>query len=131
MKARPATRTTRQRSAIRDALQASSPFRTAQEVHALMSERGVGVGLTTVYRTLQAFEADGLLDVVANDQGEAMYRWCGAADHHHHIVCRSCGVAAEIRGRAIERWVKESAEEHGFSAVSHTAEIFGLCRNCS
>lgn len=126
-----ATRTTRQRSAIRGVLQEPSPFRTAQEVHALLTERGVRVGLTTVYRTLQVFEADGVLDVVANDQGEAMYRWCDVEDHHHHIVCRSCGRAAEIRSDAIERWVRESAKRHGFSSVTHTAEMFGLCRDCS
>ena len=125
------TRTTRQRSAIRGVLQEPSPFRTAQDVHALLAERGIRVGLTTVYRTLQTFEADGLLDVVANDQGEAMYRWCDVSDHHHHIVCRSCGSAAEIRSDAIERWVRESARRHGFSSVTHTAEMFGLCRDCS
>ncbi|MDQ3963335.1 MAG: transcriptional repressor [Actinomycetota bacterium] len=125
------SRTTRQRSAIRGVLQEPSPFRTAQEVHALLTERGVPVGLTTVYRTLQTFEAEGEVDVVANDQGEAMYRWCEVEDHHHHIVCRSCGIAAELRSRAIERWVEQSAAAHGFSEVTHTAEMFGLCRNCS
>ncbi len=128
---RSATRTTRQRSAIRAILQEPSPFRTAQEVHALLAERGIRVGLTTVYRALRTLEADGEVDVVSNDQGEAMYRWCDVEHHHHHIVCRSCGSATEIRSRAIERWVKESAERHGFSAVTHTAEMFGLCRDCS
>lgn len=128
---RSATRSTRQRAAIREVLQEPSPFRTAQEVHAVLSNRGIRVGLTTVYRTLQAFETSGKVDVVASDQGETMYRWCAVGDHHHHLVCRSCGIAAEIRSRAIEKWVKESAEKHGFSEVTHTAEMFGLCRNCS
>lgn len=127
----PPTRATRQRAAIRAVLQEQSPFRTAQELHAILIDRGVRVGLTTVYRTLQAFEDSGKVDVVAGDQGEAMYRWCAGDDHHHHIVCRSCGTAAEIRSDEIERWVRESARRHGFSSVTHTAEMFGLCRDCS
>lgn len=126
-----ASRATRQRAAIRAALHEQLPFRTAQELHAILKQRGIQVGLTTVYRTLQAFETNGEVDVVTNDQGEAMYRWCADDNHHHHIVCRSCGTVAEVRSGAIERWVKESARRHGFSSVTHTAEMFGLCRDCS
>jgi Fur family ferric uptake transcriptional regulator len=128
---KPSTRTTRQRSAIRSVLHEQSPFRSAQELHAILKKRGTGIGLATVYRALQALEAAGEVDVVRNDQGEALYRLCEIDAHHHHIVCRSCGKTAEIRSRAIETWVRESARRHGFSSVTHTAEMFGLCRRCS
>lgn len=124
-------RATRQRSAIRSILQEQSPFRTAQELHAALRERGSRVGLTTVYRTLQALEANGEVDVLRNDEGETMYRLCQTEEHHHHIVCRSCGVTAEISSSEIEAWVRRSARRHGFSSVTHTAEMFGLCRLCS
>ena len=37
----------------------------------------------------------------------------------------------EIEGPAVETWAQAVAERHGFSDLSHTVEIFGLCRDCS
>ncbi|MBA3424608.1 MAG: transcriptional repressor [Rubrobacter sp.] len=96
----------------------------------MLKERGVSVGLTTVYRSLQILEAAGEVDVVRNDEGEALYRLCAIDEHHHHIVCRSCGKTAEIRSRAIETWVREAGRRHGFSSVTHSVEVFGLCSAC-
>jgi Fur family ferric uptake transcriptional regulator len=31
----------------------------------------------------------------------------------------------------VERWAERIAEEHGFSDISHTVEIFGVCRECA
>ena len=59
--------------------------------------------------------------------GEAVYRRCATADHHHHLVCRRCGRTVEIEGPAVETWAQRVADAHGFSDLSHTAEIFGLC----
>lgn len=131
MSARPPLRETRQRAAIVAALEGAASFKTAQTLHAGLRAGGEGVGLTTVYRTLQALAEAGEVDVVRRDDGEAMYRLCGGRAHHHHIVCRSCGAAAELRAGAIEAWVEEATRRHGFSSVTHTAELFGLCADCS
>ena len=48
------TRATRQRAAVATVLDELDEFRSAQDLHALLRERGDAVGLTTVYRTLQA-----------------------------------------------------------------------------
>jgi Fur family ferric uptake transcriptional regulator len=74
--------------------------------------------------------AAGALDVVRNGDGEAMYRRCRAEAHHHHIVCRSCGTTAELSATPVEAWVRTAARRHGFSDVTHTAELFGLCADC-
>ena len=78
-------RTTKQRSAVAEMLDASEDFRSAQELHELMRARGQRVGLATVYRTLQALAAAGEVDVILRDDGEAMYRRC-SSEHHHHLV---------------------------------------------
>lgn len=127
----PGVRGTRQRVAITEALEDETAFQTAQELHARLRARGDAVGLTTVYRTLQALAAAGEVDVVRTDAGEALYRRCGVAEHHHHIVCRSCGTTAELRATPIESWVEEAARRHGFSEVTHTAELFGICADCA
>ena len=91
---------------------------------------GAGVGLATVYRTLQAMVEAGTVDMLRTDDGEAVYRAC-STDHHHHLVCRSCGRTVEVEGPAVERWTDRVAAEHGFSDVTHSLEIFGTCAECS
>ena len=122
-------RPTRQRKAVTEALDTVDDFRSAQEIHELVSERGDEVGLATVYRTLQLLAEHGQVDVLRSGDGEASYRRCSST-HHHHLVCRSCGATVEVEGPAVERWADAIAEDHGYAEVSHTLEIFGICGSC-
>ena len=123
-------RPTRQRTAVADAMASVGDFRSAQDIHELLAERGERVGLATVYRTLQRLAEAGEVDMLRSEDGEAIYRRCSAT-HHHHLVCRSCGRTVEVEGPAVERWTRAISAEHGFTDVSHTLEIFGTCPACS
>ncbi len=123
-------RATRQRAAVAAALDAVSDFRSAQDIHDLLKQRGENVGLTTVYRTLQSLAESGEVDVLRTGDGESIYRRCSGG-HHHHLVCRVCGRTVEVEGPAVERWADKVAAEHGFTEVSHTVEIFGRCADCT
>ena len=124
-------RATRQRAAVIALLDRIEDFRSAQEIHEELRRTGEGIGLTTVYRTLQTLAEGGEVDVLRTGSGEAVYRRCASEHHHHHLVCRRCGAAVEIEGPAVESWAQSIAEQHGFTDLSHTREIFGLCRACS
>src|SRR5690606_10390071 len=103
---------------------------SAQQIHDVLRQRGESVGLSTVYRNLQVLTDSGLLDALRGDDGETLYRRCSSG-HHHHLVCRRCGRTVEVEGEEVERWSIHVADEHGFSDVSHTVEIFGLCSDCA
>jgi Fur family ferric uptake transcriptional regulator len=124
------TRNTRQRAEVLALLDGTDEFRSAQQLHADLRARGSGVGLTTVYRTLQLLADAGEVDHMRLPDGEQLYRRCSRNQHHHHLVCRRCGRAVEIEGRAVERWAEKLAAEHGFTDVDHTVEIVGTCENC-
>ena len=104
-------------------------FHSAQHVHARLRAAGDSVGLSTVYRAVQSLADDGELDSIRTDSGEALYRRC-SPQHHHHLVCRGCGLTVEVEGPAVEQWADRVAGEHGFDDVSHTLEIFGTCTRC-
>ncbi|GAA4979322.1 transcriptional repressor [Yinghuangia aomiensis] len=123
-------RSTRQRTAVSALLDEVEDFRSAQDLHDLLKQRGDSVGLTTVYRTLQALADAGEVDVLRNPDGEAVYRRCSRG-HHHHLVCRACGRTVEVEGPAVERWAGRIAAEHGYTDVSHELEIFGTCGPCT
>ena len=122
-------RRTRQRSAVDTILADRDDFRTAQEIHDDLRRQGERVGLTTVYRTLQAMTEAGELDALRTAEGETAYRRCSTG-HHHHLVCRSCGRTVEVSGPAVETWANAVAEQHNFRDVSHDLEIFGTCSSC-
>ncbi|WP_068323106.1 Fur family transcriptional regulator [Janibacter terrae] len=123
-------RPTRQRTAIEADVDRSDEFRSAQEIHASLVAGGDKIGLATVYRTLQAMVDEAALDSLRTDDGEIVYRRCSTG-HHHHLVCRDCGRTVEVEGPAVERWAGRVAEEHGFSDVAHTLELFGRCGECA
>jgi Fur family ferric uptake transcriptional regulator len=123
-------RNTRQRAAVGALLREVDGFHSAQELHAMLRDRGDRVGLTTVYRTLQAMAEAGEVDVMRPPGGEHLYRRCSEG-HHHHLVCRSCGRTVEVEGPAVESWAQAVAARHGFSDLSHTLEIFGTCPDCT
>ncbi len=123
-------RQTRQRAAVSEALAGVEGFRTAQQVHALLRERGERVALATVYRNLQAMAEAGEVDSVRTPDGLAAYRCC-AGGHHHHLICRRCGHTVEVEFDALERTLSELSRAHGFTRVDHEIELFGWCDACS
>ncbi|MFE3449108.1 Fur family transcriptional regulator [Nonomuraea sp. NPDC059194] len=122
---------TTRRDAVHDTLRRSDGFRSAQDVYAEMRSDGAKIGLTTVYRALQALADGGKVDVLRTDDGESVYRACASGDHHHHLVCRHCGHTVEVAGPDVERWAEAVGADHGFTEVTHTVEVFGTCASCS
>src|SRR5687768_1650099 len=122
---------TMQRLAVSAALDELHDFVSTQELYRILQIQGVSVSLTTAYRILQSLADEGLVDVLRNGDGEAVYRRCAVTGHHHHLLCRSCGKAVEVEAPAVEAWAARIAKEHGFTAVEHTVEIFGLCPECT
>lgn len=123
-------RRTRQRAAVAAAMAQLDDFVTAQRLHAILRDLGDDVGLTTVYRTLQAMAEAGELDHRITADGEASYRCCSAT-HHHHLVCRQCGTTVEIAGPDVEAWAERVGRQHSFTDLDHTIELTGRCRGCS
>src|SRR5580700_6149925 len=127
--ARP-SRQTRQGQAVLDVVLGSDNFRSAQDIHAELRAAGETVGLTTVYRHLALLTDEGRLDALQTADGELVYRRCHSDQHHHHVVCRRCGRGAEVELPDLEQWAESTAHALGYSDVTHTVEIFGLCADC-
>ena len=126
-----AQRNTWQRERVRDALADARGFVSAQSLHASLREDNTGIGLATVYRTLSGLAAAGEADSLQSPDGEALYRACVSPGHHHHLICRSCGLTVEIEASEVEAWARRTAAQHGFTAAEHVVDIFGLCAACA
>ena len=83
------------------------------------------------YEVTEGVGGTGVVGLLRNGDGEAVYRRCAVTEHHHHLLCRSCGKAVEVEAPAVETWAARTAQEHGFTEVAHTVEIYGLCPDCT
>jgi Fur family ferric uptake transcriptional regulator len=124
-------RSTRQKRALSAVLAQTDRFRSAQELHAALRARGERVGLTTVYQQLRALAAAGQIDSLRADGGELLYRHCDTDQHHHHLVCRSCGRTVEVEDTVVRRWAEQVAADAGFADVAHHLEFSGTCGDCA
>jgi Fur family ferric uptake transcriptional regulator len=124
-------RNTWQREAVREALSADEAFVSAQGLHATLREGGSPIGLATVYRALADLATEGEADSLQSPDGEVLYRACSTTGHHHHLICRRCGLTVEIAADDVEQWARRVASEHGFTDARHVVDVFGLCSSCA
>ena len=124
-----AKRVTWQREAVRDALATSEGFVSAQSLYTHLRDTGSAIGLATVYRALAELAVEGDADSL-QQEGESLYRACTPGSHHHHLICRNCGLTVEIEANAVEAWAASVAADHGFTNPSHIVDVFGLCAGC-
>lgn len=87
----------------------------------------------TVYRTLEALQAAGLVERTDLQHGHAHYELMHGRPHHHHVVCRTCGLIEDIEiphpknpEKEAERATKKFAEIDAYAL-----EFFGTCTSCA
>jgi Fur family ferric uptake transcriptional regulator len=127
--ATPAKRNTPQKAAVKHALGEATGFVSAQQLHQTLKKHGSTIGLATVYRTLADLAQSGEADSLQSKDAEVLYRAC-TTSHHHHLICRDCGLTLEIEAQKLEKWADEVANDHGFASPSHNIDIFGICAAC-
>jgi Fur family ferric uptake transcriptional regulator len=95
------------------------------------SRSGVRIGRATVFRALDTFSELGALERLELDGGDHAYVVCGPrSEHHHHVVCRSCGRASEIIGCDLEPWALQVQRATGYEVDRHRIELYGICPRC-
>lgn len=90
--------------------------------------REPGLGLATVYRTIELLARAGSVRPLAVE-GKPRYVRCHAG-HHHHLVCVSCGAVEETDLCAAPP-AAELARRYGFAAESHEVDFYGRCARCA
>lgn len=107
-----------------------NPLR-AEEIHRALQHRHIN--LSSVYRALRLFENLNVVHRVALGKGAPRYELAdGYRDHHHHLVCDSCGRIEDVSPCPVEAvsLTRQIQRRTGFTVRSHVLELFGLCRSC-
>ena len=101
----------------------------ATEQHQSMRElrrRCPQVGVVTIYRTLDLLSELGI--VRRMDLGDGP-RYELAEDHHHHLICESCGDISELEEFPLDS-DRMSLVSSEFKVRSHSVEVYGQCAAC-
>ena len=96
---------------------------TADDIYRHLLDAGEEIGLATVYRVLNQFEAAGLVEKHNFESGQAYYE-IDSGEHHDHMVCVESGKVIEFISEEIEAAQQKIAEAHGYEIEDHRLVIY-------
>ncbi len=101
-----------------------------RELYESLKRKKRKVGLTSIYRSLNLFESLGMVFKISKGSS-IKYKSCELKNHHHHIICQSCGKVMEFECYDLTEWSKWIAESTGYKVTDHQIQFLGFCKNCS
>ncbi len=122
-------RLTAARRAVLRVLARSERALDATQIFDLARRQAPGLGLVTVYRTLEALQALGLVQRVHCNTHCASYV-AAEPGHQHLLVCRGCGRVWYFGGDDLGSLMQSVAGESGFVVEDHWLQLVGLCEAC-
>ena len=132
------SRWTMPREAILKLLSKSSKHMSAKEIYASLYEAYPGMGLTTVYRTLDLLARMGVVTKLTLGDGQSRYEFKSSekSDHHHHLICTHCGKIIDYSEfldeelRLVKKTEERLAKKYDFTINDHNIEFLGVCSKC-
>ena len=88
------------------------------------------VGRATVFRTIRLLTDLDILCRVLLEDGSLRYRVSLRDDHHHHLVCVSCGNVRDLEDCAVGDLVRDLAAATDYDIQGHWLEFYGRCASC-
>ncbi|MGW5049501.1 Fur family transcriptional regulator [Actinokineospora sp. NPDC004072] len=122
-------RVTRPRVAVLSAVHAHPHADTDSIIGVVRAALGE-VSHQAVYDVLRALTSAGLLRRIQPQGSVARYE-ARVGDNHHHVVCRSCGVIADVDCAVGEAPCLTAAQSHGFEIDEAEVVYWGRCPECS
>ena len=101
---------------------------SAEDLFRLVKKKASGVGLASVYRTINSLVVAGLAMERRFLDRSSVYEIMEKGHHHDHLICMRCRKIFEFENDAIETLQKEMAEKLGFELQDHKLELYGLCK---
>ena len=131
-------RWTTPRRAVLDCLSRSRRHLSPKDIFAEIRRSHPGIGLTTVYRTLELLDRMGQLHKIRIGDGQIRYelKKDGRENHHHHLICTRCGKIIDYADfveeelELIRKTEQALTRRHRFKIQDHKIEFYGLCREC-
>jgi Fur family transcriptional regulator, stress-responsive regulator len=122
-------RVTRPRMAVMLAVE-MHPHADTEVIISAARNRAPDISRQTVYDALNALAATGLVRRIQPAGHLARYE-ARVNDNHHHIVCRSCGVVADVDCAVGEAPCLTASDDRGFDVDEAEVIFWGVCPDCA
>lgn len=122
-------RLTTPRRVISEIIFASDRALTPTEIFIEARTRCKGIGLVTVYRTLEYLDELGLVERV-HHEGDCHSYIARKNDHQHLLICRNCHRVIYFNGDDFSDLMKAISETSGFQIQDHWFQLLGVCPDC-
>ena len=126
------------REVILDLLSRTSKHMSVKEIYASLYKSYPGIGLTTVYRTLDLLARMGLITKLILGDGQSRYEFKSSEkeEHHHHLICTKCGKIIDYSEfldeelELVRKTEERLAKKYDFKILDHNIEFLGTCKKC-
>ncbi len=118
------------RLAIIEYLISVSGHPDVQQIYDGIRTEHPGIGIATIYRTVDLLERIGLLRTLKLESGHLRYEIIRPGDHHHHLVCTCCGQVSEFGDCNFQMIAEAIEKKTRFKIRGHNLEAYGLCSRC-
>jgi Fur family ferric uptake transcriptional regulator len=120
---------TNQRRLLLELLRGAEGHIDAKELYRRASIRDKSISPATVYRTLNLFKEQGLVDEMRLGKIRCYYE-IKQSQEHQHLVCLGCGKVMEFQNPYFQKLVKAVRREHGFNVIKAELYLEGYCQEC-
>lgn len=100
---------------------------TAHAIYRGLLADGERIGLTTIYRQLAFLAGRGVIGTGLDQEGRHLYH---LRPDDHHLICFRCGRAVLVDASAVLAWATGTASANGFSDITVSINLSGLCVPC-
>lgn len=105
---------------------------SAEEIYMKVKNNNTGIGLATVYRTLEILTELNILNKITFQDGLARYDLNKHQNQHqpHHLLCLKCGAIEEVTYDMLQSVEEEIERKYQFKISDHRLTFHGICRQC-
>ncbi|BBB49797.1 Fur family transcriptional regulator [Pelolinea submarina] len=122
-------RITQPRRAILDIIAETERPLTPVEIFDLAGAQSAGIGLVTVYRTIEKLEELHLVEHV-HHLGDCQTVFRCSEQHQHLLICTKCGSSYYFDGLEVEEQFNQIGKKFGYRITEHWLQLAGLCEEC-
>ena len=120
------------RERIVELLGSQSCALSAVEIEDRLRVDGRAPSRASIYRVLELLVEHGLAERVVVGENQARFEpLLPSGDHHHHLVCDSCGALVAFDDPGLERAIDKLSDRLGVRIESHDVLLRGACARCN
>lgn len=125
---------TRQQKVILQFIESKQEYVTVSQIDEYLKKQGEPVGLTTIYRHLERFQKEGIVQkIVLDGNSGACYQYVGDKDggvSRFLLKCEDCGNIMNMDCHHMKELYSHVLEEHHFNVDPHRTMFYGICEKC-